>query len=41
MLTSHQPILNIAHVHNEPAGEIASRELEIVRIRGLNKGLKN
>jgi hypothetical protein len=29
MLASHS-----AHQHNEPAGQIASRELEIVRIKG-------
>jgi hypothetical protein len=26
--------LNAAREHNEPAGQIASRELEIVRIKG-------
>jgi integrase len=34
MLVSHQRSLNAAHEHNEPAGQIASRELEIVRIKG-------
>jgi transcriptional regulator len=34
MLASHQRSLNAAHEHNEPAGQIASRELEIVRIKG-------
>jgi hypothetical protein len=34
MLASHQRSLSAAHDHNEPAGQIASRELEIVRIRG-------
>lgn len=34
MLASHQRSLNVAHEHNEPAGQIASRELEIVRIKG-------
>jgi integrase len=34
MLTSHQRSLSAAHEHNEPAGQIASRELEIVRIKG-------
>jgi integrase len=34
MLASHQPSLNAAREHNEPAGQIASRELEIVKIKG-------
>jgi hypothetical protein len=34
MLASHQRSLNTAHEHNQPAGQIASRELEIVRIKG-------
>lgn len=34
MLASHQRSLIAAHQHNEPAGQIASRELEIVRIKG-------
>jgi hypothetical protein len=34
MLASHQRSLTAAHVHSEPAGQIASRELEIVRIKG-------
>jgi hypothetical protein len=34
MLASHQRSLNAAHEHKEPAGQIASRELEIVRIKG-------
>jgi integrase len=34
MLASHQRSLSAAHDHNEPAGQIASRELEIVRIKG-------
>lgn len=34
MLASHQRSLNTAHMHNEPAGQIASRELELVRIKG-------
>jgi len=33
MLASHQRSLGAAHEHNEPAGQIASRELEIVRIK--------
>lgn len=34
MLASHQRSLNAAHEHDEPAGQIASRQLEIVRIMG-------
>jgi hypothetical protein len=34
MLASHQRSLGAAREHNEPAGQIASRELEIVRIKG-------
>lgn len=34
VLASHQRNLNDEHEHNEPAGQIASRELEIVRIKG-------
>jgi integrase len=34
MLASHQRSLSTAHEQNEPAGQIASRELEIVRIKG-------
>jgi hypothetical protein len=34
MLASHQRSLSAAREHNEPAGQIASRELEIVRIKG-------
>lgn len=34
MLASHQRSLSAAHEHNEPAGQIASRELEIIRIKG-------
>ena len=34
MLASHQRSLTTAREHNEPAGQIASRELEIVRING-------
>jgi hypothetical protein len=34
MLASHQRSLNAAREHNEPAGQIASREVEIVRIKG-------
>jgi len=35
MLASHQRSLSAAQDHHEPAGQIASRELEIVRIRGV------
>jgi integrase len=34
MLASHQRSLSAAPDHNEPAGQIASRELEIIRIKG-------
>jgi integrase len=34
MLASHQRSLSAAHAHNEPAGQIASRELKLVRIKG-------
>jgi hypothetical protein len=34
MLASHQRSLTAAREHNEPAGQIASRELELVRIKG-------
>jgi hypothetical protein len=34
MLASHQRSLTAAREHNEPTGQIASRELEIVRIKG-------
>ena len=34
MLASHQRSLIAAHEHNEPAGQVACRELEIVRIKG-------
>jgi hypothetical protein len=34
MLASHECSLGAARDHNEPAGQIASRELEIVRIKG-------
>jgi hypothetical protein len=34
MLASHQRSLSTAREHNETAGQIASRELEIVRIKG-------
>jgi integrase len=33
MLSSHQRSLNAAKGHNEPAGQIAARELELVRIQ--------
>jgi integrase len=33
MLASHQRSLNAAKGHNEPAGQIAARELELVRIQ--------
>ena len=33
MLASHQRSLNAARGHNEPAGQIAARELELVRIQ--------
>lgn len=34
MLASHQRSLTAARTHNEPAGQIAARELELVRIQG-------
>jgi integrase len=34
MFASHQRSLEAARIHNEPAGQIAARELELVRIRG-------
>ena len=34
MLASHQRSLDAARGHNEPAGQIAARELELVRIKG-------
>lgn len=34
MLASHQRSLDAALGHNEPAGQIAARELELVRIKG-------
>jgi hypothetical protein len=34
MLASHERSLSAAHELNEPAGQIASRELEIVKIKG-------
>ena len=34
MLASHQCSLSAAREHNEPAGQVASRKLEIVRIKG-------
>jgi Phage integrase family len=34
MLASHQRSLSASRGHNEPAGQIASREREIVRIKG-------
>ena len=34
ILASHQRSLAAARDHNDPAGQIASRELEIVRIKG-------
>ena len=34
MLASHQRSLDAARDHSEPAGQIAARELELVRIRG-------
>jgi hypothetical protein len=38
MLASHQRSLSAAREHNETAGQIASRELEIVRIIVRIKG---
>jgi hypothetical protein len=34
MLTSHERSLATARGHSEPAGQIAAREMEIVRIKG-------
>jgi hypothetical protein len=34
MFASHQRSLEAARVHNEPAGQLAARELELVRIKG-------
>lgn len=34
MLTSHERSLVAARSHSEPAGQIAAREMEIVRIKG-------
>jgi hypothetical protein len=34
MLASHERSLLAAHTHGEPAGQIAAREIEIVRIKG-------
>jgi hypothetical protein len=34
MFASHQRSLDAARIHNEPAGQIAARELELVRIKG-------
>ena len=34
MLTSHERRLMAARGHGEPAGQIAAREMEIVRIKG-------
>jgi hypothetical protein len=34
MLTSHERSLVAARGHSEPAGQIAAREMEIVRIKG-------
>jgi hypothetical protein len=34
MCASHQRSLEAARIHHEPAGQIAARELELVRIRG-------
>jgi len=33
MFASHQRSLETARIHNEPAGQIAARELELVRIK--------
>lgn len=33
MLASHERALAMAHKRNEPAGQIAARELEVARIR--------
>jgi hypothetical protein len=34
MLASHQRSLTAARSYSEPAGQIAARELELVRIKG-------
>jgi hypothetical protein len=34
MLTSHERSLATARIHSGPAGQIAAREMEIVRIKG-------
>ncbi len=34
MLASHELSLVVARGHSEPAGQIAAREMEVVRIRG-------
>jgi hypothetical protein len=34
MFASHQRSLEAARIHHEPAGQIAARELELVRIKG-------
>jgi integrase len=34
MVASHERSLAVARSHNEPAGQIASREMELVRIKG-------
>jgi hypothetical protein len=34
MLASHERSLTAARAHNEPAGQIAAREMEIIRIKG-------
>ena len=34
MFASHRRSLEAARIHNEPAGQIAARELELVRIKG-------
>jgi hypothetical protein len=34
MLASHERSLSAARGHSEPAGQIAAREMEIVRIKG-------
>jgi hypothetical protein len=34
MFASHQRSLEAARIHNEPGGQIAAGELEVVRIKG-------
>jgi hypothetical protein len=34
LFASHQRSLEVARVHNEPAGQIAARELELAQIKG-------